>query len=169
MCDIMEYRGDEMIRIAIVDDEKIILNSIHKKIEKILYDLNVEFEIQDFTIGKIALKEITEKEFDIIFLDIDMPEVSGMEIAKIIRMQEENIDIVFITNKDELVYDAIKFAPFRFIRKSRFDEEIPEALQDNPLLNDVAIKGTARKKALYAITYGLESLLSKINFFSSKF
>lgn len=130
MCDIMEYRGDEMIRIAIVDDEKIILNSIHKKIEKILYDLNVEFEIQDFTIGKIALKEITEKEFDIIFLDIDMPEVSGMEIAKIIRMQEENIDIVFITNKDELVYDAIKFAPFRFIRKSRFDEEIPEALHN---------------------------------------
>lgn len=36
------------------------------------------------------------------------------------------------------------------------DLEIPEALQDNPLLNDVAIKGTARKKALYAITYGLE-------------
>lgn len=117
-----------MIRIAVVDDELIILNSIHKKIEKILYDINVEFEIQDYTSGKIALKEITEKGVDIIFLDIDMPEVSGMDIAKKIRMQVEKLEIVFITNKDELVYDAIKFTPFRFIRKSRFDEEIQEAL-----------------------------------------
>ena len=119
-----------MIRIAVVDDEQIILNSIHKKIEKILYDLNAEFEIQDFTSGKTALKEITEKGFDVIFLDIDMPDVSGMTIAKKIRMQEENIEIVFITNKDELVYDAIKVVPFRFIRKSRFDEEIQEALHE---------------------------------------
>ncbi len=119
-----------MIKIAVVDDEQIILNSIHKKIEKILYDLNTEFEMQDFTNGKTALKEITEKGFDIIFLDIDMPDVSGMTIAKKIRMQEENIEIVFITNKDELVYDAIKVFPFRFIRKSRFDEEIQEALKE---------------------------------------
>ena len=113
-----------MIRIAIVDDEQIILNSIHKKIQDILNELNIEFEIQDFTSGKTALKEITEKVFDIIFLDIDMPDVSGMTIAKKIRIQEENLEIVFITNKDELVYDAIKVVPFRFIRKSRFDEEI---------------------------------------------
>ena len=119
-----------MIRIAVVDDEQIILNSIHKKIERILYDLNAEFEIQDFTSGKTALKEITEKVFDIIFLDIDMPDISGMTIAKKIRMQEENLEIVFITNKDELVYDAIKVVPFRFIRKSRFDEEIQEALHE---------------------------------------
>ena len=118
-----------MIRIAVVDDEQIILNSIHKKIERILYDLNAEFEIQDFTSGKTALKEITEKVFDIIFLDIDMPDISGMTIAKKIRMQE-NLEIVFITNKDELVYDAIKVVPFRFIRKSRFDEEIQEALHE---------------------------------------
>lgn len=119
-----------MIRIAIVDDEQIILNSIHKKIQDILNELNIEFEIQDFTSGKTALKEITEKVFDIIFLDIDMPDVSGMTIAKKIRIQEENLEIVFITNKDELVYDAIKVVPFRFIRKSRFDEEIQEALHE---------------------------------------
>ena len=59
-----------------------------------------------------------------------MPDVSGMTIAKKIRMQEENLEIVFITNKDELVYDAIKVVPFRFIRKSRFDEEIQEALHE---------------------------------------
>lgn len=61
---------------------------------------------------------------------VDDEEIIGMTIARRIRMQEESLEIVFITNKDELVYDAIKVVPFRFIRKSRFDEEIQEALHE---------------------------------------
>lgn len=119
-----------MIRIAIVDDEKIILRSIHKKIEGLFCKAGVKFEIYDYTDAVVALKEIEKSSFDILFLDIDMPEISGMEIAKKLRVQEENIDIVFITNKEELVYDAIKFTPFRFIRKYRFEDEIEEAVNE---------------------------------------
>ena len=119
-----------MIRIAIVDDEKIILRSIHKKIEGWFCKAGVKFEIYDHTDAVVALKEIEKSSFDILFLDIDMPEISGMEIAKKLRVQEENIDIVFITNKEELVYDAIKFTPFRFIRKYRFEDEIEEAVNE---------------------------------------
>ena len=144
-----------MIRIAIVDDEQIILNSIHKKIQDILNELNIEFEIQDFTSGKTALKEITEKVFDIIFLDIDMPDVSGMTIAKKIRIQEENLEIVFITNKDELVYDAIKVVPFRFIRKSRFDEEIQEALHE-------FIAKSNSRKSFYTFLHRMEKKRFKL-------
>ena len=119
-----------MIRIAIVDDEQIILRSIHKKIEDLFCKAGVKFEIYDYTDAVVALKEIEQSSFDILFLDIDMPEISGMEIAKKLRVQEENIDIVFITNKEELVYDAIKFTPFRFIRKYRFEYEIEEAVNE---------------------------------------
>lgn len=90
----------------------------------------MKFEIYDYTDAVVALKEIEKSSFDILFLDIDMPEISGMEIAKKLRVQEENIDIVFITNKEELVYDAIKFTPFRFIRKYRFEDEIEEAVNE---------------------------------------
>lgn len=119
-----------MIRIAIVDDEKIILRSIHKKIENLFCEAGAKFEIYDYTDAVVALKEIEKSSFDILFLDIDMPQISGMEIAKKLRVHEENIDIVFITNKEELVYDAIKFTPFRFIRKYRFENEIEEAVNE---------------------------------------
>lgn len=119
-----------MIRIAIVDDEKIILRSIHKKIETLFCEAEAKFEIYDYTDAVAALKEIEKSSFDILFLDIDMPQISGMEIAKKIRVHQENIDIVFITNKEELVYDAIKFTPFRFIRKYRFENEIEEAVSE---------------------------------------
>ena len=121
-------RGFLMIRISIVDDEEIILKSIRKKTEDLLNELKVDFEIYDYTDGTILLKEFKNVRFDIVFLDIEMPGISGLEIAQRIRDEEENVDIIFITNKDELVYDSIKFAPFRFIRKFRFETEISEAL-----------------------------------------
>ena len=119
-----------MIRIAVIDDEKIILKSIYKKIESLFCKTGVKFEIYDYTNAVAALKEIEKSGFDILFLDIDMPDISGMEIAKKLRIQEENIDIVFVTNKEELVYDAIKFTPFRFIRKYRFEDEIEETVSE---------------------------------------
>ena len=125
---LFDMRGDLMIRIAIVDDEEIILKSIRKKTEDLLNELKVDFEIYDYTDGTILLKEFKNVRFDIVFLDIEMPGISGLEIAQRIRDEEENVDIIFITNKDDLVYDSIKFAPFRFIRKFRFETEISEAL-----------------------------------------
>lgn len=125
---IMKHRGDLMIKIAVVDDEPIMVSFIHKKIEGILNDFKIEFEVYDFTNGKSALKDIIAKSFDLVFLDIDMPDVSGMDIANRIRLLDCKSEIVFITHKEDLVYDAVKLSPFRFIRKSQFEEEIYEAL-----------------------------------------
>lgn len=118
-----------MVNIAVIDDEIIILNYIHKKINIVMNDLNIECQIYNFSDSYYALKEIEKQKFDIVFLDIDMPDVSGIEIAKQIRKSNSDSEIIFVTNKDELVYDVIKYAPFRFIRKSKFDIEIYEAIQ----------------------------------------
>ncbi len=119
-----------MIKIAVADDEMIILDSIHKQIDEILDKFGIEHEIYDYAEAAPLLGDSEKMSFDIIFLDIDMPNISGMEAAEILRDGDDEVDIIFITNKDELVYDAIKFAPFRFIRKSKFDLEIEETLND---------------------------------------
>lgn len=90
--------------------------------------INTEFIIDKFTSGTKLIKKHDKYPFDIVFLDIDMPGVTGIDIAKKIRMKKSNVEIVFITNKDEMVYEAIKYTPFRFIRKTKFDVEIKEAL-----------------------------------------
>lgn len=117
-----------MIRIAIVDDEKIILDSISEKIADILNQHKVKYELYNFTDGRSLIKSYLEQSFDLVFLDIDMPNVTGIDIAKKLRTHDDSLEIVFVTNKDELVYESIKYAPFRFIRKSEFDNDINEAI-----------------------------------------
>lgn len=119
-----------MIRIAIVDDEEIILNCMRRKIINLFERMNIENEIYSFVNGDILIKECNEKHFDIIFLDIDMPDVSGIDIARKLRIKGSKVDIIFVTNKEDMVYESIKFSPFRFIRKSKFDSEIEEAIDE---------------------------------------
>lgn len=117
-----------MTIISIVDDEEIILQGIRKKITKILKDKKCEFEIFTFSDGISLLQFCQFHKIDLLFLDIDMPGINGMDVAQKIRNHNDTVEIVFITNQDEMVYEAIKYTPFRFIRKTKFDLEIQETI-----------------------------------------
>lgn len=116
-----------MIRAAICDDEQTIIDILHKNIVNELEQQGVLFCIQTFTSGKEFLSIHEDNPFDTIFLDIDMPEISGFDIAERINKIGEPL-IIFVTSHDELVFSSIKFRPFRFIRKSYLDNELPETL-----------------------------------------
>lgn len=67
--------------------------------------------------------------FDLYFLDIDMPNINGLKLADTIRSHDSEAVILFVSAKEEYVFDSIKFRPFRFIRKSRFRADLSEALE----------------------------------------
>ena len=115
-----------MIKIAICDDEKIFLSSFHRILQKICNELNISVEIFDYSYSNILLHHHSQDRFDVIFLDIDMPKISGFEAAQIIRNISSEIPIVFVTAKDDLVYYSFEYHPFHFIRKRT----------DNILYND---------------------------------
>lgn len=114
-----------MIRIAICDDEPIFLKSFQSKLEEKRKELKIDAIVKSYNNGKEFLKEISD--FDAVFLDIDMPEINGMEIALSIN-QNHPVPILFLTAHDELVYSSIQFHPFRFIRKAYIDSELGEAV-----------------------------------------
>ncbi len=119
-----------MLHIAVCDDDKIILDSIGDTIANTMKEYETDFTIMKFVDGKSLIKSYSEQRFDIIFLDIDMPDVTGIDIAKKLRNYSNEVEIIFVTNKDEMVYETIKYSPFRFIRKSRFESEINEAIEN---------------------------------------
>ena len=123
-----------IIKIAICDDEKIILDYTYFKIKKTIEELygDKEKEISKFINGKLLLNEIDniDKGYDLVVLDIDMPEIDGFEVAESIRKYNKDIIILFLTSKDEFVYESFKYSPFRFLRKSKLDEELEEALNN---------------------------------------
>ena len=113
-----------MIQIAICDDEKRVLTDISDKVCSAFENVNCQAEIYA-TLNPFALLEhIKTTAVDVLFLDIDMPSLSGMDIAQFLMDNEIRTLLIFVTSHDALVYQSFKYHPFGFIRKSHFDEEI---------------------------------------------
>lgn len=108
-----------MLKIAICDDE-FYFNSKFKEIINEALKNRIE-KIDTYTNPKRLLK--SEEIYDLIFLDIEMPEISGIEVAKHYDRNESSI--IFVTNKDNLVFDAYNSTDsFGFIRKSNLEEDL---------------------------------------------
>lgn len=115
-----------MLNIVICDDEKKILNDLSEKIKETFMDKNTEIDIFQTTSPTETLQYIESNVVDVIFLDIDMPILNGMDIAE--KLLNENYKglLIFVTSHDSLVYGSFKYHPFGFIRKRYFEEEIEE-------------------------------------------
>lgn len=117
-----------MINIAFCDDNEDILNTI-KGIVKEIHKDNVEVNYSYYT-GPSALREdYNAYAFDAVFLDIQMPETDGMELADELRKKSRDVYISFLTNRDDLVFRAFEYQPFAFIRKEVVNEELPGVLR----------------------------------------
>ena len=82
------------VKVLLVEDEKSIA-------EGIIYNLKNEgFKLTHVDDGKIAIDIFNEEHFDLIILDIMLPEVSGLEICKAIR-NSSNVPIIMLTAKDD--------------------------------------------------------------------
>ena len=100
-----------MIRIAIVDDEKVIREHIKNLIE----DKHVECLIDTYSTGEALLQ--VDKCYDIVFLDIQMDGMNGIDTARILRQKTEHTVLVFITGVKGYVFDAFDVAAFHYLIK----------------------------------------------------
>lgn len=107
-----------MKKIAVCDDDNKILNNIAEIIKRAFAKYNIENEVAVYNTGNELLGEHREEAFDVIFLDIDMPKVSGFDVAKKLREQFDKCQIIFVTSYSELVYKSFDFQPFNFIQKN---------------------------------------------------
>lgn len=134
------------LQIAICDDEPILC----EELKKIILDLFPEYRIDIFYSGRELLE--LPKVYDIIFLDIEMPEEDGMEIAKNLRMQNYKSYIIFLTSHTEYMPEAFKVKAFRFLQKPINIDNLNEALAD-------AQKELANRKKIVFDNFGIEMLV----------
>lgn len=117
------------IRLAICDDDNTYLKIIRTKIDNFFSLQNLDIEVKEYSSGKELLIACMHYEFSLIFLDIEMPELSGIKVVEKIRKNNINVEIIFLTSYTEYVFESIKYKPLRFIRKSYLDIELLEALE----------------------------------------
>ncbi len=119
-----------MYHAAICEDEKEIASYIEKTLASEFGKRNIQIEFDIFYDGNKLLDMINEHyHFDIVFMDIEMPEIDGISICKKIRETNEDSLVVFISNKDELVFSTFEVQPFRFVRKSHYDSLLPDLVE----------------------------------------
>jgi len=117
------------LNIAICDDNETDIKYIRKIIKKEFDAHNINCNLNLYTDAKCLLEMNHSQLFDVIFLDLDMPELNGMEAASQLNKSNSAAEIIFVTNHDELVYKAYKFKALGFIRKKYLETEIGEILE----------------------------------------
>ncbi|MFD1177887.1 LytR/AlgR family response regulator transcription factor [Paenibacillus puldeungensis] len=121
-----------MIRVAICDDEDQAVALHRAIIQSTLKSCGIGFEISTYTHSDNLLFDIVEDGFfyDLLLLDIEMPKVTGMEIAEKIKPYLPNIKIIFITSHIEYAIDAYELSIFRYVPKSELGKRLPVAIAD---------------------------------------
>lgn len=118
-------------KIVVCDDDKIFLNKIKDSLLSLSQYFQVAISLSFYNNGSdliLFLRNQTES-FDLLFLDIDMPGISGLETAKELRQTYPNLIIIFISSFDQYVFQSFEYAPFRYIRKDKLEQELPHALK----------------------------------------
>ena len=142
----------EAMRIYICDDEPQILKMISEKVKAILPDS----KITEFTDSRRLLGNLQQEGCELLLLDIDMPEKTGLDIAGWLDRLMHKPLLVFVTSHDELVYDSLMFHPFGFIRKNCLDEELEKVLRD-------CEKELSQKEKYFSFKSGNENVRLKIS------
>ena len=139
------------MRIALVDDEGLYLKKLKIRVCSALNKLGIDYDIHSFHSGKDFLD--TDKSYNLIYLDIEMPIIDGINTAKLYRERHNKGLIIFLTNHMELMQDGYLVNAFRFIEKNGSDEKFREALQS------AIVTISDRKKELITTIDGADIVL----------
>ncbi len=105
-----------MIRIGIVDDDRGSREHLVKEISDYASVRKLEYEYSEYE-SAILFLESGEKNFDMLFLDIDMPGMSGMELAEKIRETDKEVVIIFCTNLQQFAINGYSVGALGFMVK----------------------------------------------------
>ena len=107
-----------MLRIGICDDIREEVEKQEKQVRQITYQMGIRTDIRKCYSGMDLLMEIElSGQFDIIFLDIELGGINGIETARQIRESDVNCNIIFITSFEQYSKEAISVHPFAFVDK----------------------------------------------------
>lgn len=120
--------GIEMktVKIIICDDDRKMQELLRQKIEKCCAGGETECRILCCSSGEELLGE--KQAPDIVFLDIQMPGLNGMEVAGELRRRYKDVILIFVTALSEYVYDAFDVGAFHYLVKPFGDDKLREVL-----------------------------------------
>ena len=115
------------MRIAICDDEEMYRVQLKSVLDKIL--VNAEYEIETFDDGNRLEEAYSEAPYDLVFLDIEMPAVDGITLARRLRARSEKVFIVFLTGHVEYALEGYEVNALRYLTKPVDTDKLKEVIR----------------------------------------
>ena len=123
-------------RILVVDDEDIVIKSCMRILE------GGDYQIESARDGREALRKVEDNPYDILILDIMMPNLGGLEVLRRIKEAYPNVDVIMITGLSQIdtAVQAMKLGAFDYISKPFEPDElklvVERALERRQLLQE---------------------------------
>ena len=117
-----------MLNIAILDDEDIYMKRICKITEVCMRQMDIDCRTRVYTTGEDLLADFRKEEyFDLYLLDVELPGVNGLEVAKHIRRRYTEPVIIYISNHMNYAIRAFEVNTYSYIIKNELEKELPRA------------------------------------------
>lgn len=118
-----------MVKIGICDDESEMRKPLRQILEQVLQLQGVEYLISESESGEELTAGISCLDIDILFLDIEMRSLDGIETAKLLRRKGMKGIIIFVTAYPDFVFQGYEVHAFHYILKPYRKEKIEEVLR----------------------------------------
>ncbi len=120
-----------MYKIAICDNETSQVNSLESRLSKYFNDADIQCEIDSYDNGERLIQSVLNQstEYQIIFLDIEMQELNGIEIARILRKVDKDFILIYVTSYEQYTLESFEVSPFRYLIKPVADKKLQEVLK----------------------------------------
>ena len=118
-----------MVKIGICDDEPETRKPLRQILEQVLQLQGVEYLISESESGEELTAGISCLDIDILFLDIEMRSLDGIETAKLLRRKGMKGIIIFVTAYPDFVFQGYEVHAFHYILKPYRKEKIEEVLR----------------------------------------
>lgn len=152
-----------MISIALCDDEDKYLSRYETILSSYFKEKKLAFEIIKFKSGESFLFNLEDNinRFQIVFLDILMHELNGIETANKIREINENVNLIFLTSSEMYVYDAFEANPVNYLIKDKDEEKLHKVLDKVMKKLEVSVtnENFVYKKTNSYISFSYDSIM----------
>jgi two-component system response regulator LytT len=121
--------SSDKLTIAICDDERNTLSSLKNLIAEVFSQKSVNTEIYDYQNVGALKHDLPLISFDLLFLDIEMPGEDGIAFSQELQKEKSAVPIIFLSNREDRVFDSFESHPFGFVRKRIFKEDINKVVE----------------------------------------
>lgn len=105
-----------MIQVAIVEDDASAMAKIRECLGYVTSESAIEFDIHEFSSGFSFVGQYVPG-YDIVFMDIEMPGMNGMDTARALRKMDTNVVLIFVTNMVQYAISGYEVEALDFVLK----------------------------------------------------